>query len=75
MGKEKAIRILLDLPPADLALLDSIKGHMGLSSRGRVISTLLQAVINIQPPTFELGRSQRLSTKEKEWPADAPLNN
>lgn len=56
MGKEKPIRILLDLPPADLALLDSVKVRMGASSRGRVISTLLQAVIGVQPAMFDLAR-------------------
>lgn len=60
MEEEKRINLLIDLPEGDVVLLDNVKRRMGLSSRGRVISTLLQAVIDIQPPSVELARAARI---------------
>lgn len=50
MTKEKPVRILLDLLPSDLALLDDIKDRCQLRSRGSTVTMLLQSAKVIQPP-------------------------
>lgn len=68
MEKDKPIRLLIDLRPADVALLDSVKDSLRLSSRGQVVSTLLQAAISLYPPAIEMKRqpARQLAQVEKE---------
>ena len=72
MEEEKRVNLLIDLPDSDIALLDNVKRRMGLSSRGRVISALLQAVIDIQPPAVELARTAKMRKQRRAKTAGQP---
>lgn len=65
MEEEKRVNLLIDLPESDIALLDTVKRRMGLSSRGRVVGALLQAVIDIQPPSVELARTAKMRKQRR----------
>ena len=60
MEEEKRVNLLIDLPENHIALLDAVKRGMGLSSRGRVVGALLEAVIDIQPPAVKLARTAKM---------------
>lgn len=63
--EEERVAALIHLSTSDLALLDAVKRRMGLKSRGHAVSSLLQAVIDVQPATVELARTAKMRKQRR----------
>ncbi len=50
ISNEDTIRVALDLPVGLLRRIESLKGQMGLSSRGQVIVLLLEELLPSESP-------------------------
>ncbi len=55
-NEEKLVKVLIILPASHLAMLDAMRDRLSIASRGKLISTLLDSVVNIYPASMEIER-------------------